>query len=250
MNICQHPFTDRHAETRISGRRLSDLFPVLVFQIVQTRILSVIAWYYLAFFAISVAMLGMTIGRGLGLCAARAVSSRIISQATCRFDSLVTAFTSGFDDGAVQPDHYAGADVTTLVSWRLLLAAMTVPYVFAGVVVSLALTRSPFPVNQVYGVDLLGAAPGLCGGGAGAERTGWAHHGDRHRPRPRRWPRSLRSASPAANDQPHSRARRWLGRNPSLISVLLVLDAVNALLRLGFGPSWSRTARTLRPESL
>src|SRR6187200_25224 len=37
-------------------------FAVLVFQTVQTRILSVIAWYYLAFFAISVAMLGMTAG--------------------------------------------------------------------------------------------------------------------------------------------------------------------------------------------
>src|SRR3981081_753508 len=37
-------------------------FALLIFQIVQTRILSVIAWYYLAFFAISVAMLGMTIG--------------------------------------------------------------------------------------------------------------------------------------------------------------------------------------------
>src|ERR1700682_2397100 len=37
-------------------------FAVLVFQVVQTRIMSVIAWYYLAFFAISVAMLGMTVG--------------------------------------------------------------------------------------------------------------------------------------------------------------------------------------------
>src|SRR6266481_385187 len=37
-------------------------FSQLIFQIAQTRILSVIAWYYLAFFAISVAMLGMTIG--------------------------------------------------------------------------------------------------------------------------------------------------------------------------------------------
>ena len=37
-------------------------FAVLVFQIVQTRILSVVAWYYFAFFAISVAMLGMTVG--------------------------------------------------------------------------------------------------------------------------------------------------------------------------------------------
>src|SRR5271170_8392957 len=37
-------------------------FSLLTFQTLQTRILSVIAWYYMAFFAISVAMLGMTIG--------------------------------------------------------------------------------------------------------------------------------------------------------------------------------------------
>jgi hypothetical protein len=36
-------------------------FSSLLFQILQTRIMSVIAWYYLAFFAISVAMLGMTL---------------------------------------------------------------------------------------------------------------------------------------------------------------------------------------------
>jgi hypothetical protein len=32
--------------------------------------------------------------------------------------------------------------------------------VFAGIALSLALTRSPFPVSQVYAVDLLGAALG------------------------------------------------------------------------------------------
>ena len=37
-------------------------FSSLLFQILQTRIMSVITWYYLAFFAISVAMLGMTVG--------------------------------------------------------------------------------------------------------------------------------------------------------------------------------------------
>ena len=42
----------------------------------------------------------------------------------------------------------------------LLMAAMTLPYAFAGVTVSLALTRSPFPASLVYGVDLLGAALG------------------------------------------------------------------------------------------
>ena len=34
----------------------------LMLQIIQTRLLSVIAWYYLAFFAISMAMFGMTAG--------------------------------------------------------------------------------------------------------------------------------------------------------------------------------------------
>src|ERR1035438_10925129 len=37
-------------------------FSSLIFQILQTRIMSVMAWYYMAFFAISVAMLGMTVG--------------------------------------------------------------------------------------------------------------------------------------------------------------------------------------------
>ena len=40
------------------------------------------------------------------------------------------------------------------------MAVMCAPYVFAGITVSLALTRSPFPVGLVYAVDLLGAALG------------------------------------------------------------------------------------------
>ena len=34
------------------------------------------------------------------------------------------------------------------------------PYFFAGMAISLALTRSPWPVGLVYGVDLVGAATG------------------------------------------------------------------------------------------
>ena len=133
---------------------------LLIFQILQTRILSVIAWYYMAFFAISVAMLGMTVGAvwvylrrerfqsaplpvtlsNFSLMAAVAMPASVIVQ-FCLITSL--AFS-----------------LVTLVSWGLLLTAMAVPYVFSGVVVSLALTRSPFPRGQVYGVDLLGAASG------------------------------------------------------------------------------------------
>jgi len=138
-------------------------YSLLTFQIIQTRILSVIAWYYLAFFAISVAMLGMTVGAvwvylqrdrltltplpvtltKFALAAAVAMPASIMVQ-FCLITTLSLA-------------------LTTVISWSLLLIAMAIPYVFSGIVVSLALTRSPFPTGQVYGVDLMGAALGCMG---------------------------------------------------------------------------------------
>ena len=49
---------------------------------------------------------------------------------------------------------------------------MAVPYVFSGVVVSLALTRSPFPTGQVYGVDLIGRGTGMRRGARHPEFSG------------------------------------------------------------------------------
>ena len=54
------------SERRVKALFLAGLFLVcmcgLMLQIMETRLLSVIAWYYLAFFAISMAMFGMTAG--------------------------------------------------------------------------------------------------------------------------------------------------------------------------------------------
>ena len=47
-----------------------------------------------------------------------------------------------------------------MMLWLKLILGILPPYVFAGMGVSRALTRSPYPVGQVYGVDLLGAASG------------------------------------------------------------------------------------------
>jgi hypothetical protein len=135
-------------------------FSSLIFQIVQTRILSVVAWYYLAFFAISVAMLGMTVGavwvylrreRFQGTALPITLSSFALWTALAMPASIAVQFCL---------ITATPVSLTTLVSWSLLSAAMAMPYVFSGVVVSLALTRSPFPTGQVYGVDLAGAALG------------------------------------------------------------------------------------------
>src|SRR5215472_577018 len=135
-------------------------FSILIFQIAQTRILSVITWYHLAFFAISVAMLGMTVGavwlylwreRFERSSLAVILSNFALATAVAMPASVMLQFC------LVTP---VSLSLTTVVSWSLLLIAMAVPYVFSGVVVSLALTRSPFPTGLVYGVDLLGAALG------------------------------------------------------------------------------------------
>src|SRR4029079_11635566 len=123
-------------------------FSLLVFQITQTRILSVIAWYYLAFFAISVAMLGMTVGAvWVYLCEEQFRSASL--PVTLTNFALATAFAM---PASLMVQFClittAALAFTTVVSWGLLLAAMAVPYVFSGVVVSLALTRSPFPAGQ------------------------------------------------------------------------------------------------------
>jgi len=133
---------------------------VLVFQVVQTRILSVLAWYYLAFFAISVAMLGMTVGAVWVYLNRRTLTPDRLSTILAD-TALLTAVAM---PASVMVQFclitQLSLTVTTVVAWSLLMAAMTVPYVCAGVTVSLALTRSPFPVGLVYGVDLLGAALG------------------------------------------------------------------------------------------
>jgi hypothetical protein len=135
-------------------------FAVLVFQIVQTRLLSVIAWYYLAFFAISIAMLGMT-GGAVWVYLRR---DRVTPDTFSRMLSDTSLLTAVSMPASVLFQFTLITTlvptVTSVLGWALLMAAMTVPYVFAGITVSLALTRSPFPVALVYGIDLLGAALG------------------------------------------------------------------------------------------
>lgn len=133
---------------------------ILMLQVVQTRILSVTTWYHLAFFVISMAMFGMTAGavrvyqlwdrikeesisyhleRATLFCAAT-IPISLMAQFT-----IITDFAASF---------------TTVVSFALLAVCIAVPFYFGGVVVSLALTRSPYPVGNVYSADLLGAGGG------------------------------------------------------------------------------------------
>jgi hypothetical protein len=129
----------------------------LMLQIIQTRILSVVSMYYLAFLSISMAMLDMTAGAlfvhfKLSKITPANVSS-YLSQLSTAF-ALAIFFCFLLQLASPLPVVKVG---TLLVIWLKVLALLATPFMVAGVAVSLALTRSPFPVGITYGVDLCGA---------------------------------------------------------------------------------------------
>ncbi len=134
---------------------------VLMMQIVETRLLSVMAWYHLAFFAISMAMFGLTAGslfvyfrshlfppkhlleRLSWICAGFAIVV-VLSALSMVSSILVTDATPAM----------------LVLGWAKLIVLIIPPYFLAGMAISLALARGPWPVGIVYGVDLVGAAAG------------------------------------------------------------------------------------------
>src|SRR5947209_9330272 len=135
----------------------------LMLQIIETRIVSVTSWYHLAFFIISIGMFGLTGGavwvylRGGSFAPARL--NDILARNAFYF-ALSTIVTLLVQMTLVTSST---ASLTALFAWAELAIALAIPFFFSGVIVSLALTRSPYPIGIVYGVDLVGAAVGCIG---------------------------------------------------------------------------------------
>jgi len=135
----------------------------LMLQLIQTRILSVVAWYHLAFFVISMAMFGLTAGAVWVYMRGDRYSEKTLSHDLTRYSlafAISMAVALAFQMTLVLVVQPA---VTTFLIWVQMAVSMSVPFFFSGIVVSLALTRSPYPVGRVYGVDLVGAAVGCFG---------------------------------------------------------------------------------------
>jgi len=132
----------------------------LILEILLTRIVSVQAWYHLAFFIISIGMLGMTAGALAvflypGAFAEDRIAQRL-AQSSLAFAASVPISLAAVLGAKLMP-------VTDLASFTSLLAsgaALAVPFVFAGLALTLALTRAGLPPGLSYGVDLCGAATG------------------------------------------------------------------------------------------
>ena len=135
----------------------------LMLQLVQTRILSVVLWYHLAFFVISIAMFGLTAGAVWVYSKGERFTAETLSHDLSYFTAafaLATALSLTVQM-TLAPELQGSA--TFLVVWAEFAICIALPFFFSGVIISLALTRSPYPIGRVYGVDLVGAAAGCLG---------------------------------------------------------------------------------------
>lgn len=124
----------------------------LMLQIVETRLISVMLWYHLAFFAISMAMLGMSAGSLLiyfksDLFPRERLFENLVWISTAFSISVVLSTLSLIT--TIAPSGVAGTLLMTAVVWLKLIFILLPPYVLAGMAISLALTRSPYPVGVV-----------------------------------------------------------------------------------------------------
>jgi predicted membrane-bound spermidine synthase len=132
----------------------------LTYEIALTRIFSVTMWYHFAFVSISIALFGLTIGALIvhnfpNRFPASSVHRQLfvcsllfgLSIVPCLAIQLLVKFVPELN-------------VSGLLSVLATCSVISVPFVFSGIAVTLALTRFPRRVNRLYAADLVGASAG------------------------------------------------------------------------------------------
>src|SRR5262249_58534 len=135
-------------------------FCTLTYEILLTRIFSVTLYYHFAFVAVSIALFGMTAG---AVCVHLLPKQFAAGQTSYRMAwspflfALTTVLTFfGYLSIPIRPDARGGQ------LWLFLVAyvVISIPFVFSGICVCLALTRFPAQLGRLYAADLIGAALG------------------------------------------------------------------------------------------
>ncbi|MDX1919791.1 MAG: hypothetical protein SFU25_03540 [Candidatus Caenarcaniphilales bacterium] len=129
----------------------------LMYETLLTRIFSVTMYYHFAFLAISVAMFGMSFGASIVY-----VFNKFFKQEDT-LKSLV--LFSGLFSLSVVPSllfHINFPQALDQGFWSLTSTylAISLPFIFSGVVICLSLTRFPQRVGKIYAADLIGASFG------------------------------------------------------------------------------------------
>ncbi|MBN1274577.1 MAG: hypothetical protein JXB26_20130 [Candidatus Aminicenantes bacterium] len=132
----------------------------LTFEVTLVRLLSVVSWYYLGFFAVSTAMLGMTAG-------ATTVYLKPNWFLDKKFNINIAHASLGYS--LITPFALIIICITPMVLKPSLMSlcalfvvtiACMLPFYFSGMVITAILTKCQLPIGRLYASDLLGASFG------------------------------------------------------------------------------------------
>ncbi len=129
---------------------------VVASEVLLTRLLSVCAWYGLAFLVLSLAMLGTTSG---ALSASRARGTPLAPWIAKRLIGMSLGLVAAVFVACSVPLVFV-ADVTSLASVLIVVVAATVPMAAGSGVVARLMAELPIAIGPAYAVDLICAAFG------------------------------------------------------------------------------------------
>lgn len=135
----------------------------LCLEVLDTRLLSVMAWYHLSFFAVSTAMFGMSAGALRVYLGGSAFEGEKAERSLVRHALVLALLTPLCHVANLVVRIPSGISGVTIAALLVSTLALAIPFYVSGVVVTIALTRSNMAVGRAYAVDLAGAALGsLC----------------------------------------------------------------------------------------
>ncbi len=136
-------------------------FSVLLLQLVQTRIFSVIFWNHLVYFIISIALLGFGIS---GTWLALGPRSRLVRSLTLKRSAIGFVLSVFISTLAAPMFRFKSAlvpgDWMELLRLLITYAAATFPYFFAGWILGILFRDHADRIHKLYWWDLVGAAAG------------------------------------------------------------------------------------------
>lgn len=132
----------------------------LLFELGLTRIFSVILYYHMAFFAVSVTLFGMAFGGVIVHFFPRVFTAERAQLWMGRL-TLAFALTTAAALAAMLSIRF-NISQNKILAFQLFLVSviLAIPFTCSGAAVALALTRFPRQTNLLYGIDLAGAALG------------------------------------------------------------------------------------------
>ena len=154
------------SEPRATRLTYASLFLValstLMYEVLLTRIFSVTMFYHFAFVAVSVALFGMTLGAVLVY-----MLPALFPPERARRAMAVNALLFGLTTILTfvihlkqQNTSLSDAKTASPLSFVGTYALISIPFIFSGIAVCLALTRFAKQVSRLYAADLAGAALG------------------------------------------------------------------------------------------